>query len=193
MSLLKCLTIFLICLFAIKCDTSLGRCQNIEYGRDSLNLNRYLGNWFELARAKSIPFQKGDCTQATYSLNDDGSVRVNNIEVVDGKQKGVVGRATKTNNEFRFKISFSDTFWGNLFKGDYQVADTDYENYAIIYSCTNLLFAKSEFYWILSRTREVSEETLVELTSYVEKKFNKTLKHFRFTDQSENACKLSDF
>jgi len=192
MSLIKCLTILIFCLFAIKCDISLGRCEDVEYGLDSLELNRYLGTWYELARAKSIPFQKGDCTQATYSLNEDGSVRVNNIEVVDGKQRGVIGRAVKTDNEFRFKVSFSDTFWGKLFKGDYQVVDTDYDSYAIVYSCTNLVFAKSEFYWVLSRTKEVSEETLVDLTSYVETKFNKTLKHFRFTDQSENACKLSD-
>ena len=191
MSSIKICILLLVCVFAIRCDITWGRCKDVERELDSFDLNRYLGNWFEVARGKVIPFQKGDCTQANYSLNDDGSVRVNNIEVVDGKQMNSIGKAETTKNPFRFKLAFSDTFFGKLFKGDYQVVDTDYDNYAIVYSCSDLLLGKNEFYWILSRTREVSAHRLLELTTYVGRKFNKTPNDFRITDQSENACKLS--
>jgi len=193
MSAIKIFTFLLICVIAIKCDITWGRCKNVERELDSFDLNRYLGQWFELARGKDVPFQKGDCTQANYSMNDDGTVRVNNIGVEEGKEFNIIGKLETTKNPFLFKLIFSDTIFGKLLKGDYQVVDTDYDNYAIVYSCTNLLFGKNESYWILSRTREVSEHSLLVLTTYVEKKFNKTPNDFRITDQSENACKLSGF
>ena len=39
--------------------------------------------------------------------------------------------------------------WGN-----YDVVDTDYENYSVVYSCTNFLFGlyRSEYAWILTRS-----------------------------------------
>ncbi len=191
MSSIKFCILLLVCVIAIRCDISWGRCKEVERELDTLDLNRYLGKWYEAARAKKEPFQKGDCGEANYSLNDDGSVRVNNIQVVNGKQISIIGKVETTENPFKFLVFFSDTFFGRLFKGDYQVVDTDYDNYAIVYSCENLLLGKNEFYWILSRSRDVSEHRLLELTTYVARKFNKTPNDFRITDQSENACKLS--
>jgi apolipoprotein D and lipocalin family protein len=191
MSMIRFLAIVLITLVAVRCDMSWGRCPEVKYELDSFDLNKYLGTWYELAREKSIPFQRGDCTQATYSLNDDGTVKVVNSEVVDGKINAVVGRADRTENPFRLKVSFSDTFLGKLFKGDYQVVNTDYENFTIVYSCTNLLVARSEFFWILSRHPQVSAERLDDLTSYVAQKFNTTKDSLRITDRSEAACKHS--
>lgn len=45
----------------------------------SLDLNRYLGTWYEIARLP-IHFEDADCTDvsAHYTLEDDGSVRVQN-------------------------------------------------------------------------------------------------------------------
>ena len=45
--------------------------------------------------------------------------------------------------------------------GDYRILDTDYSNYAVIYSCTDLLgVAKTEYVWILSRDIELSDDLL---------------------------------
>ena len=35
--------------------------------------------------------------------------------------------------------------------GDYKLFDTDYDNYAIVYSCINLVFKKYHLLWIMSR------------------------------------------
>ena len=45
--------------------------------------------------------------------------------------------------------------------GDYRVLDTDYSNYAVIYSCTDLLgVAKIEHVWILSRDVELEDRLM---------------------------------
>ena len=45
--------------------------------------------------------------------------------------------------------------------GDYRVLDTDYSNYAVIYSCADILgVAKNENVWILSRDVVLSDNLL---------------------------------
>ena len=40
--------------------------------------------------------------------------------------------------------------------GDYRVIDVDYERFAVVYSCTQLLFFKLELGWILTRRPNVN-------------------------------------
>ena len=43
------------------------------------DIQRYLGTWFEIQRDAGTTFQLGgDCTQARYALNPDGTVNVHN-------------------------------------------------------------------------------------------------------------------
>ena len=51
---------------------------------------------------------------------------------------------------YQFFTSFQVKFPG-VPDGDYRVLDTDYENWAAIYSCKNILLFKYEFGWILTR------------------------------------------
>ena len=67
MSYMKLLVITLLCFSTIKTDYSFGRCRTITYELSTFNLSRYTGKWYEAARFKHAPFQKGDCTQAVYS------------------------------------------------------------------------------------------------------------------------------
>ena len=50
---------------------------------------------------------------------------------------------------FRFDTSPLD--------GDYRVIDVDYDRYAVVYSCTQLLFLKFELGWILTRDQMVNQ------------------------------------
>ncbi len=107
-----------------------------------VDLNRYMGKWYEIA---SFPqsFQKGcSHTTATYTLRDDGKVNVLNECIVNGKQKvakGVAHAVDDTNAKLR--VSF---FWP--FYGDYWVVDLGHNyEFAVVGA------PGRDYLWILSR------------------------------------------
>ena len=121
---------------------------------ESVDLDRYLGKWFEIA---SYPawFQK-NCTASTaeYSLRDDGAIQVINRcrkGGLDGKLKTTKGKATVVDRETNSKLKVS-FFWP--FKGDYWIIDLDQE-----YRWVVIGEPKRKYLWILSRTPQMNEET----------------------------------
>lgn len=124
----------------------------------SVDLKRYAGKWFEIARYPN-KFQK-QCvgnTTATYTLKENGKIAVLNQclkknGLVD-KAKGEARVADKTTNaklEVRFApkfLSFIPAVWG-----DYWIVylDDAYENVAVG-------DPKREYFWILSRKPEMSD------------------------------------
>lgn len=124
---------------------------------DFVDLNRYLGDWYEIA---SIPqsFSKDCfCTRAKYGLRDDSKISVYNTcnkESVTGKlseANGVARVADKKTNA-KLRVTF---FWP--FSGDYWIIglDTDYR-YAVVSN------KKGTTLWILSRTPVLEQPLLTE-------------------------------
>lgn len=117
-----------------------------------VDLSRYTGTWYEIARYPH-KFQAGCAdSRATYTLRDDGKITVLNecYEESDRKKlRSAKGKAwvvdTKTNA--KLKVSF---FWP--FSGAYWIIDLgeDYE-YAVIGH------PDRKYLWILSRTKEMDE------------------------------------
>ena len=112
----------------------------------SVELQRYLGRWYELARYEA-PFQKGcEAVTADYSLNADGTVKVINScrqGSVDGKLKTATGKAkiVDTATGAKLKVSFFGPFYG-----DYWVLDR-----ADDYSWSIVGEPSGRYLWILSR------------------------------------------
>ncbi len=137
----------------------------------SLNLPRYMGNWYEIAKYPNF-FQR-KCisnTVAEYSGQPDGTVRVfNRCTQEDGKvidavgQARQIGEATSPKLEVRFApawLSFLPFVWGNYWVID---IDTDYQLVAVSEP-------KREYLWILSRTPEVSAKAYDGLLGRLEKR-----------------------
>lgn len=117
---------------------------------ERVDLDRYLGTWYEIARYPA-PFQQGCvATSATYSLRDDSKIRVLNrclVERFDGALRQAEGRAKivdETTNA-KLKVTF---FWP--FYGDYWVLGLgpDY-GWALVGEPSR------KYLWILSRTRQM--------------------------------------
>lgn len=115
-----------------------------------LDLHRYLGTWYEIARFDH-KFEHGlQGVTATYSMRDDGKIKVLNQgyeNTLDGKLSVAEGKAKLTDEPGKLKVSF---FW--IFYADYLVMELD-ENYqwALIGSSSN------KYLWILSRTPKLED------------------------------------
>ena len=117
----------------------------------SVDLQKYLGRWYEIA-AFPQSFQKGcHCSVAEYSLEKD-FVRVINTcrkDSPEGKVKQAKGKAfvVKGSNNAKLRVQF---FWP--FRGDYWIIDLaeDY-SYAVVGA------PNRNYLWILSRTPQMGE------------------------------------
>ena len=129
-----------------------------------VDLSRYVGQWYEIARFRH-KFQKGCVgSKATYTLRDDGKITVVN-ECYDksfsGKLRSVKGKAwvVDRNTNAKLKVSF---FWP--FAGDYWIIDLD-ENYE--YAVVG--HPARKYLWILSRTPNLDEEIYKAILNRLEK------------------------
>lgn len=129
-----------------------------------VDLNQYMGQWYEVARLP-VAYEK-NCvgTKALYTLRDDGSVEVLNScykGSLDGPLKTAKGRATVADPQSKSKLKVS-FFWP--FTGDYWILEVGngYE-YALVGepSRKNL--------WILSRTPQMDLQLLHNLVGRAER------------------------
>nr|WP_319399163.1 lipocalin family protein [uncultured Carboxylicivirga sp.] len=125
-----------------------------------VNLERYMGTWYEIARLPNS-FEKGlECVTATYSIKDDGFIKVVNkgfSESDHSKTEEAIGKAKipDTNYPGQLKVSFFGPFYGN-----YYIIDLD-PNYQYV-----LIGEPSRKYlWILSRTPELNSSIYNSLIS----------------------------
>lgn len=138
--------------------------KNNKISEFDFELSKYLGLWYEQAHLPTF-FQKNcDSSTASYSLNDDNSVKVLNIcSKLDGTFTNIVGKATvdpKDSSGRSLIISFNFiTDIVNLFKGvNYYVYSIDESyNYAIVGT------PKKDMLWILTREKNINKETLESL------------------------------
>ena len=115
----------------------------------SVDLNRYLGSWYEIAKFDHS-FERGlDYAMARYTLRDDGKIDVLNTGIKDGRAKDAKGIAKTTGVPGLLRVSFFGPFFG-----DYRIMMLD-ENYQYV-----LVGGGTDKYlWILSRTPELDEAT----------------------------------
>ena len=132
----------------------------------SLDLSRYTGLWYEVARLPNS-FEKKCVADVTahYSRLLDGHIQVvNTCRKADGQiteAKGVAKLADKNGLNSRLKVRFAPSFLSFLpfVWGDYQVIELapDY-SYALVGEPSR------KYLWILSRSPQMDESTLRELT-----------------------------
>lgn len=115
------------------------------------NADKYLGNWYEIARL-DFKFEKNlSNVTANYSRNDNGTIRVQNrgFDMKKKEDKESIGKAKFVNeeNEGRLKVSFFGPFYAG-----YNVIDIDKDyKYALVAGNS------TKYLWILSREKTIPE------------------------------------
>ena len=132
----------------------------------NIDLKKYSGRWYEIARLPNR-FEKGcRCVVATYAL-DGNYIKVTNRCIKNGKLKTVTGKAwpVKNSNNSKLKVQF---FWP--FKGNYWIIYVDPAyRYAIVGG------PRRKYLWILARNKKISSKDFSFLKQIAEKeKFDLT-------------------
>lgn len=115
-----------------------------------LDLEKYVGQWYEIARFDHR-FERGlvGC-MANYSINDDGTIKVLNTgyeDSLDGKYKESEGKARRPDDSKPGQLEVSFFLW---FYSEYNVMElADDYRYALVGSKTD------NYLWILSRTPQL--------------------------------------
>jgi apolipoprotein D and lipocalin family protein len=132
---------------------------------ESVDIERYMGKWYEIARLPNS-FEKGlECCTATYSLKNNGKVKVVNAghKISDrSKVKEATGTAWQPDKAYpgQLKVRF---FWP--FSGNYYIIhlDEDYQ-YVLVGDPSR------KYLWILSRTKDLDQGIYNKLMDIAEKK-----------------------
>lgn len=151
----------------------------------ALDLPRYMGQWYEIARFPNIFQEK--ClgfTTASYHPLEDGRVEViNRCRVADGSTTEAIGIARLNGGpgsprlEVRFApawLSFIPAVWG-----DYWVIDLDPE-----YRLAAVSDSRRKYLWILSRTPKVDPAAYAALMQRLSQQ-HFDLRQLRSTRQQE--------
>ncbi|MEM6984929.1 MAG: lipocalin family protein [Pseudomonadota bacterium] len=118
------------------------------------DINRYTGTWYEIIRLENR-FERGlSRVTATYSVRDDGSVKVVNrgYAADEGAWKEAIGKAkfSGESSRGRLKVSFFGPFYAPYVIFD--LDQTDYQH-AFVTGGENTL-------WLLARTPEVEQRLI---------------------------------
>lgn len=148
---------------------SLAACKSPPVNRDpsrplptvaQVDLERYLGRWYEVARYENS-FET-DCVgvTATYGRRPDGTISVTNrclLKTLNGEESLAEGsaRVVDTSTNAKLAVTF---FWP--FEGDYWVIGL-----ADDYSWALVGEPSGRYLWILARTPQLSPELKTELVS----------------------------
>ena len=131
---------------------------NFEVKQD-FDINKYLGTWYEAFRSKHFRFGAGECVTANYSIRPDGYIRVFNSNIkydAEGKLNNFRNKPSpgwayqpdpeKKEGTLGVKFSVFQPFYGN-----YNVLETDYESFTIVYSKSDGCLGSREYCWLLTR------------------------------------------
>jgi apolipoprotein D and lipocalin family protein len=127
-----------------------------------VDLQKYLGKWYEIAHLPA-KFEEGcsDIT-ATYGLSKDGSVTVLNECKRNGKVKLAKGKAKVVDKDSgaKLKVTF---FWP--FYGDYWIIKLgDNYDYAVVGTPNH------KYLWILNRTPKMDDKLFSQLKEFAKSK-----------------------
>lgn len=115
----------------------------------AVDLNRYLGSWYEIAKYDHV-FERGlDYAMANYTLREDGKIDVLNTGIKDGRAKDAKGIAKTTNIPGLLKVSFFGPFYS-----DYRIMMLDADYQYVLVGGSN-----DKYLWILSRAPKLDDAT----------------------------------
>ncbi|CAH2086863.1 unnamed protein product [Euphydryas editha] len=142
--------------------TGLGKCP-IYPQLPNFDIRRMTGKWYEVERSFYMMEIAASCTELDVTLNDRGYllITVNTRNKWSGSPFTSYGLGIPSHNgssSFRYKLNNRMPYIiGRMLPGagHYNILFTDYDRFALVWSCTNLSIAHSDRMWVLGRERDI--------------------------------------
>ncbi|XP_003436167.2 uncharacterized protein LOC11175951 [Anopheles gambiae] len=179
---------------------------NLPFVKD-FQLEQYLGKWYELERYEQDYERNMECVSIVYRwqqpletldvnyrgyLPHNGTVNTfTGSGVFSQEPAQETANSTAPTTAAKLLVSFGRVYNAT----NYWVVDTDYVNYAIVYSCVT--FAEMgqavEGYWLLARTPNLPDnQTVIERVKYLRSTYFQ-VSHMRFTNHTEELLDIMSF
>ncbi|XP_073991428.1 apolipoprotein D-like [Rhodnius prolixus] len=165
----------LLLILSIWVDTSssqvpyLGSCPDLKTV-DNFDQTRYMGKWYEAERYFSLFEFGGKCINSNYT---DGIDSINIISkqtsTLTGIHSTIEGEVQKTPNGFLSKMNLKYPYLP--MDAPYWILDTDYDNYSVVWSCSNFGLFSTRNAWILTRARFPILEIMEKAYNVIDKNF----------------------
>jgi len=169
---MKNLMLLLVLLFSLRCaeaqlvnEEGFASMQTVDH----VDLNRYAGKWFEIAKYPNWFERKCNESTAEYTPLPNGKIEVHNTckNFKDGQLKDVIGVATVKDTVSNAKLSV--TFlpgwlrWTGIGSGKYWIIDLE-PNYQYVVVSE----PQRKYLWILSRTPSLDRGTYEEILKKIQ-------------------------
>jgi apolipoprotein D and lipocalin family protein len=115
---------------------------------ERVEVDRYLGDWFEVASFPQDVQAGCSGTNTNYALRDDGEIDITNRCIKDGEEDVATGiaRIVDTDTNAKLEISFFRPFYGDYWVIELGDELPDEYSYAVVGHPSR------DYLWILSRT-----------------------------------------
>ncbi|XP_068619407.1 uncharacterized protein [Battus philenor] len=147
---------------------------------------RYAGRW-RLIESYASDFQSGACNEATYTLTPNGTVDVYNTQVINQTLDTMIGSAVLATNDSSGKLLVS--FPTSPEPAEYWILDTDYDSYALVYTCVNINPERRRVWsWKLSRTRQLSNDAVINIDRLISNINVLDNRYYQRIEHNDNSC-----
>ncbi|XP_050664604.1 uncharacterized protein LOC126965205 isoform X19 [Leptidea sinapis] len=155
---------------------------------NGIDLERFQGEWYQVAAYHSNVGQ-GTCQRARYTLNG-AIVDVVNSQVSGQQLETISGNATFSGSDGSARFTVTLEVMPNVYnQASLWILATDYDNYAITYTCRNLNSNQKQVTsWILSKSREISTTARNAVNQVISNYVDLNDRYYIVADQSDAAC-----
>ncbi|XP_063620848.1 apolipoprotein D-like [Cydia splendana] len=145
--------------------TRLGTCP-VYPQQPNFQIQKMTGTWYEVERSFYLMEMTASCTELHVTLNERGYylIAVTTVNRWTGSPATTYGVGIPNHNgssSFRYKLNNRMPYIiGRMLPGagQYSILFTDYDHFAVVWSCTSVSIMHNDRFWILGRRRELSAE-----------------------------------